>query len=229
MDLAIIIGGDGTFLNAARSLCETQIKLLGINMGRLGFLADIVPAEMTVALDRIFSGDYEEEERFLLATQVKRDEQVVVNAAALNDVVAHSGRIARLLEFETFIDNRFVSRQRSDGLIVSTPTGSTAYALSSGGPLMHPSLNAIAIVPICPHTLSARPIVVDAQSEIEIRLVDVDEHEAVLTSDGQTTTELRSGDRVNISKREKPLLLVHPSGYDYYAMLRAKLNWGRDI
>lgn len=228
-DLAIIIGGDGTFLNAARSLRETDIKLLGINMGRLGFLADVVPREMTVALDRILSGDFEEEERFLLDAQVVRDGETIVDAVALNDVVAHSGRIARLLEFETFIDQRLVSRQRSDGLIVSTPTGSTAYALSSGGPLLHPSLNAMVLVPICPHTLSARPIVVDAQSEIEIMLISIDQREAVLTSDGQTTTQLSPGDNICIRKRRKPLTLVHPRGYDYYATLRAKLNWGRDI
>ena len=228
-DLAIIIGGDGTFLNAARSLCETGIKLLGINMGRLGFLADVVPGEMTVALDRILSGDFEEEERFLLDAEVVHDGQTIINSVALNDVVAHSGRIARLLEFETFIDNRLVSRQRSDGLIVSTPTGSTAYALSSGGPLLHPSLNAMVLVPICPHTLSARPIVVDAESKIEIMLISIDQREAVLTSDGQTTTELSPGDNIRISKRKKALTLVHPGGYDYYAMLRAKLNWGRDI
>ena len=166
-DLAIIVGGDGTFLNAARSLCETEIKLLGINMGRLGFLTDVVPGEMTLALDSILAGDYEQEERFLLDTRVVREGEVIVNTVALNDVVAHSGRILRLLEFETLIDNRLVSRQRSDGLIVSTPTGSTAYALSSGGPLLHPSLNAMVLVPICPHTLSARPIVVDAKSAIE--------------------------------------------------------------
>ena len=228
-DLAIIIGGDGTFLNAARSLCDTQIKLLGINMGRLGFLADVVPGEMTVALDAILSGDFEEEQRFLLTTQVKREGDLLVDTVALNDVVAHSGRIARLLEFETYIDDRLVSRQRSDGLIVSTPTGSTAYALSSGGPLLHPSLDAMVLVPICPHTLSARPIVIDARSEVEIILISVEQREAVLTCDGQTTTELSSGDRICISKRERPLLLVHPPGYDYYAMLRAKLNWGRDI
>ena len=228
-DLAIIIGGDGTFLNAARSLRETDIKLLGINMGRLGFLADVVPEEMTEVLDRILSGDFEAEERFLLDAQVVRDGKTIADAVALNDVVAHSGRIARLLEFETFIDTRLVSRQRSDGLIVSTPTGSTAYALSSGGPLVHPSLNAMVLVPICPHTLSARPIVVDAESEIEIMLISIDQREAVLTSDGQTTTELSPGDKICIRKRRKPLTLVHPRGYDYYAMLRAKLNWGRDI
>ena len=228
-DLAIIVGGDGTFLNAARSLCETEIKLLGINMGRLGFLTDVVPGEMTLALDSILAGDYEQEERFLLDTRVVREGEVIVNTVALNDVVAHSGRILRLLEFETLIDNRLVSRQRSDGLIVSTPTGSTAYALSSGGPLLHPSLNAMVLVPICPHTLSARPIVVDAKSAIEIMLVSVEQREAVLTSDGQTTTALSSGDRICINQREKPLRLVHPPGYDYYAMLRAKLNWGRDI
>lgn len=228
-DLAIIVGGDGTFLNAARSLAESDIKLLGINMGRLGFLADVVPGEMTIALDRILSGDYEEEDRFLLDARVVRDGELVINTVALNDVVAHSGRIARLLEFKTFIDDRLVSQQRSDGLIVSTPTGSTAYALSSGGPLLHPTLNAMVLVPICPHTLSARPIVVDAESAIEIVLVSAEQREAVLTSDGQTTTALACGDRICIRKRSKSLILVHPPGYDYFAMLRTKLNWGRGI
>jgi len=228
-DLVIIVGGDGTFLHAARSLESSFARVVGINMGRLGFLSDIVPSEMRTALDDILAGNFIEEERFLLQASVLRDGGSIVEASALNDVVAHKWHIARLLQFETFIDSRLVHSQRSDGLIVSTPTGSTAYALSSGGPIMHPALDAIVLVPICPHTLSARPIVVDANSHVEIVLTSGDQPEAQLTCDGQTTVELASGDRISVRKRPHPLRLVHPPGHDYYATLRAKLHWGREI
>ncbi len=228
-DLAIIVGGDGTFLNAARALAGGDIRLLGVNMGRLGFLADISPAQMNEALERILAGDFVEEARFLLEAQVVRNGASVVQAVALNDVVAHKWHIARLLQFETFIDSQLVNSQRSDGLIVSTPTGSTAYALSSGGPILHPSLDALVLVPICPHTLGARPIVVDGSSQVEIVLTSGEQPEAQLTCDGQTTMALADGDRILISKRSKPLYLVHPPGHDYYATLRAKLHWGGGI
>ena len=228
-DIAIVIGGDGTFLGAARSLMGSGIPLLGINMGRLGFLTDVVPGDATEALAQVMDGKFEEEHRFLLNTQVMRDKQCLVDVCALNDVVAHKWRIARLLTFETYIDSVLVNSQRSDGLIVTTPTGSTAYALSSGGPILHPSLDAIALVPICPHTLSTRPIVVQGSSEIEIVLSSGDQPEAQLTCDGQTAMELSPGDRIHISKHPQPLRLIHPLGHDYYATLRAKLHWGREF
>lgn len=228
-DLAVIVGGDGTFLNAARELAGGNIPLLGVNMGRLGFLADISPEQMSESLDRILGGDFVEEARFLLEAQVVRDGEAVAEGVALNDVVAHKWHIARLLEFETFIDSKLVNSQRSDGIIVSTPTGSTAYALSSGGPILHPSLDALVLVPICPHSLGTRPIVVDGNSQVEIVLTSAEQPQAQLTCDGQTTMELAAEDRIRITKRDKPLRLIHPPGHDYYATLRTKLHWGREI
>jgi NAD+ kinase len=228
-DLAIIIGGDGTFLSAARSLAGCDISLVGINMGRLGFLTDISPEEMTQALAQIFSGRFRQEERFLLRAAVHRNREVVAEEVALNDVVAHKGHIARLLQFETFVDSKLVSSQRSDGLIVSTPTGSTAYALSSGGPILHPPLDAMVLVPICPHTLSTRPIVVGGDSDIEIVLRTHEEPNAQLICDGQMTAELACGDRIRIRKHERPLRLIHPPGHDYFTTLRTKLNWGKEV
>lgn len=228
-DIAIIIGGDGTFLSAARTLMGSAIPLLGINKGRLGFLTDIVPTDITRSLAHVFDGEFEEERRFLLDTVVFRGDERVMETTALNDVVAHKWRIARLLTFETYIDDCLVNSQRSDGLIISTPTGSTAYALSSGGPILHPSLDAITLVPICPHTLSTRPIVVRADSKIEVRVATDEQPDAQLTCDGQTTLELSAGDCIRVSKHPELLRLIHPRNYNYYATLRAKLHWGRDF
>ena len=229
-DLVIVVAGDGTFLNAARSLVDYEVPLLGVNLGRLGFLADVMPSEMTASLTGILAGDYEEERRFLLDARVLRDDREVFRGAALNEVVAHKWHIARLIQFETFIDGRLVNTQRSDGLIVATPTGSTAYSLSGGGPILHPDLEAVVLVPICPHTLSSRPLVVSADSEFEIRMVTGGEvPEAQLTCDGQTTLELAPADRIFIRRKERRLRLVHPRGHDYFATLRAKLHWAREL
>lgn len=228
-DLVIIIGGDGTFLNAARSLGQHNARLLGINLGRLGFLADISPAEMSQRLGDIFAGNFEVEKRFLLRATIIRGGERVIAEDALNDVVVHKWNVARLIELETYVDARLVNSQRSDGLIVSTPTGSTAYALSGGGPVLCPTLEAVVLVPICPHTLSSRPIVVDAGSRIEIVVGRGAPAEAQLTCDGQTTLELEPGDRICIQKRNGYLNLIHPAGYDYYATLRTKLHWGKEL
>ena len=229
-DLVIVVAGDGTFLNAARSLVDYQVPLFGVNLGRLGFLADVMPSEMSEVLTAIFAGEYEEEQRFLLDVRVVRDGREVFGGAALNEVVAHKWHIARLIQFETFINGRLVNSQRSDGLIVATPTGSTAYALSGGGPILHPGLEAMVLVPICPHTLSSRPLVVTADSEFEIRMVTGgEEAEAQLTCDGQTTLELTPADRILVRRKEQRLRLVHPRGHDYFATLRAKLHWAREL
>lgn len=225
-DLVIVVGGDGTFLGAARSLVGQEVRLLGVNLGRLGFLADIMPGEMESRLQEVFSGRFEEEERSLLRATIVRGGERVVDVSALNDVVAHKWNIARLIEFETFVDSRLVNRQRSDGLVVSTPTGSTAYALSGGGPILYPTLNAIVLVPICPHTLTSRPIVVDGASRIELVLYASREGEVQLTCDGQTTQELEPGDRILIHQHERRLRLIHPPGHDHFATLRTKLHWG---
>lgn len=228
-DLVIIVAGDGTFLEAARDLSDSNTPLLGINLGRLGFLADIMPGEMTARLDDILQGRFEEEQRFLLAASVLRDDERLYQGSALNEVVAHKGSIPRLVEFETHVDGRLLNVQRSDGLIVCTPTGSTAYSLSGGGPILHPALDAIGLVPICPHTLSSRPLVVGGGSEIVIMLSRGNTPEAQLTLDGHSAIELRLGDRVVIKKKNLPLRLIHPQGHDYFATLRTKLHWGRGI
>lgn len=228
-DLVIAIGGDGTMLSAAQTVSEQAVRLLGINLGRLGFLADVSPDEINTVLARILDGEYEEEQRFLLHCELVRDGQVMTSARALNDVVVQKRNIARLIAFETYIDRRFVHSQRSDGMIVSTPTGSTAYALSGGGPILHPSLDAMVLVPICPHTLSNRPIVVQGNSQIEVVMGTRAIDRARLTCDGEIKHALAPGDSVRIRKAERPLLLVHPAGHDHYAVLRAKLHWGRDL
>jgi NAD+ kinase len=224
-DLAIVVGGDGTLLNAARTFADSGVPVLGVNLGRLGFLVDVSPAEMTARLDEILAGRYIEEERFLLHAQVWRDAGVIAEADALNDVVVHKWDVARMIEFETHIDGEFVNTHRADGIIIATPTGSTAYALSGGGPIVHPTLNAIVLVPICPHTLSDRPVVVDAASRIDI-VVGSGGTQAQVTSDGQISERLQPGDRVSVARKDRRLRLIHPSGHDYFAILRAKLRWG---
>jgi len=223
-DLAIVVGGDGTLLNAARSLVEPGCAVLGVNLGRLGFLVDVSPEEMDTQLDRILNGEFIEEQRTLLHATVTRKREPVDVSTALNDVTIHKKDIARMIELDTWIDGRFLNRNRSDGLIVATPTGSTAYALSGGGPILHPSLDAITLVPICPHTLSNRPIVINHNSSIEIVI-----HEGTLqgqiSCDGQINLTLNPGDRVTVRKHDHTLRLVHPPGHDYFDMLRKKLRW----
>ena len=220
-DLVIVIGGDGTLLHTARALADHDVPLLGINLGRLGFLVDISPDDMLATVSRIFSGEYTEEHRFLLRVDMDGH-----HSSALNDVVIHKWNIARMIEFETYVDGSFVGAQRSDGLIVSTPTGSTAYALSGGGPLLHPDLDATLLVPICPHTLSNRPIVISGNSIVEIRVSGNTELEHVrVTCDGQALLPLDT-ESVFIRKLNRPVRLIHPKGHDHFNILRAKLGWG---
>jgi NAD+ kinase len=227
-DLAIVVGGDGTLLNAARSLAEPGVAVLGVNLGRLGFLVDVSPEEMPEQLSRIFAGEFIEEQRTLLHATVTRDGEVLSQGAALNDVVVHKRDIARMIELDTYIDGAYLSTNRSDGLIVSTPTGSTAYALSGGGPILHPRLSAIAMVPICPHTLSSRPIVVHDDSTIDI-IVKAGTVEAQVSCDGQVSYLLDAGDHVTVRRHDHTLRLLHPPDHDYYAMLREKLSWSEQL
>ncbi|MCU7918349.1 MAG: NAD(+) kinase [Candidatus Thiodiazotropha sp. (ex Dulcina madagascariensis)] len=227
-DLVIVVGGDGTLLHAARVLARQNIPLLGINLGRLGFLVDLSPDQMIPRLDEILNGHYEQECRFLLEVSMGDESSPDRNILAFNDVVLHKWNIARMIEFETYVDDQLVNDQRSDGLIVSTPTGSTAYALSGGGPLLYPSLNAIVMVPICPHTLSNRPIVVDGDSEIEIHLNPAHTEDVQITCDGQATIPAMPGEVIRIRKAEHQIRLIHPKGYDYYSILRAKLGWAEN-
>ena len=226
-DLVVVVAGDGTFLSAARSLADQEVPLLGVNLGRLGFLTDVMPGEMQTRLDEILDGHFIEERRFLLGVTVERGARRVFSGSALNEAATHKSSMARLVEFETYIDGHLVNSQRSDGLIVATPTGSTAYALSGGGPILHPSLDAVVLVPICPHTLSSRPIVVGGGSVVEIVLGYGAETSVQLSCDGQTAVDLAAGDRILIRKRRPDLRLIHPAGHEYYATLRAKLHWGK--
>lgn len=224
-DLAIVIGGDGTLLNAARALSDFDIPVVGVNMGRLGFLVDVSPQDMLPCLDGILEGRYRAEDRLLLHAEVTRGDEVLLTSDALNDVVIHKWQVARMIEFETRVNGSFVHKHRSDGVIVSTPTGSTAYALSGGGPILHPSLPAVVLVPICPHTLSNRPIVVGADSLIEIVVTQSPQGGGQVTCDGQVNARVAVGDRISISAKPRKLRLLHPADYDYFRILRSKLRW----
>jgi NAD+ kinase len=229
VDLCIVVGGDGTLLNAARGLANYEVPLLGFNLGRLGFLTDISPADMQEKLDQILGGEFLEEPRGLLHTSIYRQAEMINQSSAFNDVVIHKWNGARMLEYETYIDNQFLSSTRSDGLIVSTPTGSTGYALSGGGPILHPSLHAIVLVPICPHTMTYRPIVVYADSKVDIIVKDCNQSEAQVTCDGQINLGLQAEDRISIVRHKHLIRLIHPKSYDYYDILRAKLHWGKRL
>lgn len=226
-DLIMSIGGDGTLLSAARALVNTNVPLLGINLGRLGFLVDISPTEMAVQLKQILEGSFHEEERIILNTQIVRDDHIVHEQSAFNEVAIHRLNSPGLIDIETYVNQRFVNAQRSDGLIIATPTGSTAYALSGGGPLMHPSLNAIVLVPINPHTLSNRPIVVDGNSEINLRFSQRDKHEAQLTCDNLVLPEILEDDLIHIKRHPNKIRLLHPTDHDFFNILRVKLDWSK--
>jgi NAD+ kinase len=228
-DLVVVVGGDGTFLSAARTLVDQAVPMVGVNLGRLGFLTDINPAEMTERFGRILAGDFVEETRALLTAAMVRRGRTVLEVDALNEVVVHKANIARLMQFETTIDGSLVNRQRSDGLIIATPTGSTAYALSGGGPIVHAGLDALLLVPICPHTLSLRPLVVPGESRVVITLIGGVDLDARFTCDGQTLEELAPGDRLEVRRKPTRLRLIHPPDHDYYATLRTKLHWGREL
>jgi len=223
-NLAIVVGGDGTLLNAARSLAEPGVSVLGVNLGRLGFLVDVSPEDMTQQLDKILAKDFIEEERTLLHSTIIRDGEIRSECIALNDIIVHKKDIARLIELDTYIDDRFLNSNRSDGLIVATPTGSTAYALSGGGPILHPKLDALTLVPICPHTLSNRPIVVHDDSIIKI-IVHKGALAAQVSCDGQLSQPLEPGDHVIVRKHVHTLRLLHPPGHDFFSVLREKLRW----
>ncbi|WP_301103111.1 NAD kinase [Propionivibrio sp.] len=222
-DLAIVLGGDGTMLNAARQLACFDVPLVGVNQGRLGFLTDIARCDMLSCLDDLLSGRFTSENRMLLVAEVLRDGQSIASNLALNDVVVDKGSIGRLIEFELFIDREFIYSLRSDGLIVSTPTGSTAYSLSADGPILHPQVSGIALVPLCPHSLTNRPILVGDRNEIEIRIVHATDSRVHF--DGQVTFDLKPEDLVRIRRSDFSIHLLHPPGYSYFSMLRQKLHW----
>ncbi|MBA1146410.1 NAD(+) kinase [Ectothiorhodospiraceae bacterium WFHF3C12] len=225
MDLIIVVGGDGTLLHAARSLAEHDVPILGVNRGRLGFLVDVSPGNLS-EIDAVLAGELIEDSRMLLDAEIQAEGEIVSRGTALNDVVLHKWNTARMIEFDIYVDGELLNSHRSDGLIISTPTGSTAYAMAGGGPIMHPDVNAIALVPICPHTLSIRPLVLSADSTVEIT-VSPDAFEHIrLSCDGQEDLGMVNGGRIVIRKRPHKVMLVHPPQYRYFEILRAKLRWG---
>lgn len=227
-DLVVVVGGDGTLLHAGRALAARDVPILGINQGRLGFMVDVAPDDLSAAMSAVLAGEFHEEQRLMLDAHIERDGEKRQQLLAVNDLVIRNQAAIRMIEFETFLDDAFISTHRADGIIVATPTGSTAYAMSSGGPIIHPGVDAVTLVPICPHALSDRPVVVSAQGSIRIRLIGDARTRAVCTADGQHNEGIRSGDTLRVQRAPRPLRLIHPPSYNYFEVLRSKLHWGRD-
>lgn len=226
IDIAVVVGGDGTFLDVARSIVDQSIPILGINLGRLGFLTDISPKEMLNTIDEIMTDNFQFEQRNLINVTIERNGIVEFEGLALNDVVIHKTDSPRMIEFETFVDERFLNSQRSDGMIVSTPTGSTAYALSAGGPILDPRLDVISLVSINPHTMSTRPYVIPGTSKVLIKPHENCNGLAQIICDGQITHHIGVEHKTCITRHKKFIKLLHPNGHDHFELLRAKLRWG---
>ncbi|HET9864627.1 MAG TPA: NAD(+)/NADH kinase [Steroidobacteraceae bacterium] len=226
-DLVIAIGGDGTLLYAARLVAHKGVPLLGINRGRLGFLTDVLPQDMLASVDAALEGRCERDRRALLEARLIGANGTTARALALNDVVLQKWQTGRMLDFETWIDGAYVNTHGGDGLVVASSTGSTAYALSCGGPIVAPHLDALVVAPICPHTLSDWPIVVSGRSVIAVRLIDRPDTRAQITCDGVPLGELLPGDRLEVHPTERRITLLHPGRFEYYRLLRSKLHWGR--
>ncbi|EGR0394624.1 NAD(+) kinase [Vibrio vulnificus] len=228
-DLAIVVGGDGNMLGAARILSRFNTRVIGVNRGNLGFLTDLNPEDFQQSLKAVLDGAYIEEERFLLEAEIHRHGQVKSHNAALNEAVLHPGQVAHMIEFEVYIDESFAFSLRADGLIVSTPTGSTAYSLSGGGPILSPSLNAISLVPMFPHTLSSRPLVVDGNRRIKLLVSPDNRGTQEVSCDGQVSLPVSPGDEIHIYQSPNRLRLIHPKDYSYYHVLRNKLGWSSKL
>jgi len=226
-DLLIVLGGDGTLLYAARLVGGHSVPLLGVNRGRLGFLTDVSPTSMLEDIDSVLAGRYTEDRRSLLAARLERPQVEPIRALALNDVVVNKWETGRTMDFETSINGRFVNSHGGDGMVIATATGSTAYALSCGGPIVEPDLDVWVLAPISPHTLSDRPIVVRAGSKIALRMSDRFDARAQVTCDGTALGALEQGDNLYVEAADAQITLLHPPGYDYYRLLRSKLHWGR--
>jgi NAD+ kinase len=222
-DLVIVLGGDGTLISCARQFAEHNVPLVGVNLGRLGFLTDIPADALAPAIEAVLEGQFSPEQRILLQGGVRRGSRTLFSALAMNDVVVSRGAVGSMIEFAVTVDGEFIYTLRADGLIVATATGSTAYALSAGGPIVHPGLSALALVPISPHTLSNRPVVIKSNSRIEITLVRGSDARA--NFDVQAHFQLEANDVVTVAAAPKPATLLHPKGYRYFAMLRQKLRW----
>lgn len=226
-DLVIAVGGDGSMLHAARLAAANERPVLGINRGRLGFLADVANDEMIERVDQLLAGRYVEERRQMLEAWIPRDGLEEPRGIALNDVVLQRRETGRMLDFETWVDGVYVNTHGGDGLVISTPTGSTAYALSGGGPIVHPAMEAMVLVPICPHTLSDRPLVISSSREVEIHLLDRQDVAAEVTCDGKLLDAFNPGERLVVRRWQRSVTLLHPEDYDYFRILRSKLHWGR--
>ena len=225
-DLAIVIGGDGTLLHAARDLVDYDVPIVGVNRGRLGFLVDIPPNEKGLdQLEAVINGQYIEEKRIMLHTRILREGECVNSAYAFNDTIVRVRDVLQIMDFDITIDDVLVTHQRADGLIVATPSGSTAYALSNGGPIVGPSVDAVVLQPICPHTLTSRALMVDAKSRIRMHLWDDQMLEAQVVCDGQVYMDATLGDMIEVRCMEKRVRLLHPETSDYHRVLREKLNW----
>lgn len=225
-DLVIAVGGDGSFLASGRSIIDLEKPITGVNMGRLGFLTDISPNEIHAVLHEVLTGKYVHEARTVLSAKIVRDKTVISEHIGINDVVIHKSSVARMVELDVYLDNRFLSSYHADGLIVSSPTGSTAYALSSGGPILQGNLEALLLVPICPHTLTQRPIVIGANTTQRIEINKNKDNNIQVSVDGQEEVPLQSGDSVIITRHRKKLNIYHPCDYDQLRRLRQKLGWG---
>ena len=225
-DLAVVIGGDGTLLSAARSLVDHHVPIVGINRGRLGFLVDVSPKNELQALSNILGGDFIQEQRSLLQTRILRDGKCVAQSHAFNDTVIRVRDLLQIMDFDVIIDDVLVTHQRADGLIIATPSGSTAYSLSNGGPIVAPTIDALIVHPICPHTLTSRPILVEGDSCIRVHLWDDEIKTAQIVCDGQIYMDTMLGDMVEIRRHANRVQLLHPEDYDYYRILREKLSWG---
>ncbi len=227
-DLAVVVGGDGNMLGAARVLSRYDIKVIGINRGNLGFLTDLDPDNALQQLSEVLDGEYRNEQRFLLEAQVRRNGQKPRISTAINEVVLHPGKVAHMIEFEVYIDERFAFSQRSDGLIIATPTGSTAYSLSAGGPILTPNLDAIVLVPMFPHTLSARPLVISSESSIRLKFSQ-NSSDYEVSCDSQIVLPIQDGEDVIISRSKQKLNLIHPKDYNYFNILSTKLSWSKKM
>ncbi len=226
-DLGLVVGGDGTMLGIGRKLASTGVPLIGINHGRLGFMTDIPFGSFETVLPPMLRGEYEEESRQLMRARVLRQGECVFDTLAMNDVVVHRGNTSGMVELRVEVDGHFVANQRADGLIVATPTGSTAYSLSAGGPILHPSIPGWVMAPIAPHTLSNRPVVLSSDSEVAIEIAS--DREAIANFDMQSLAALQQGDRIIVSRSEHSVRFLHPRGWSYFDTLRQKLHWNEGI
>ena len=229
IDLCVVVGGDGSMLSACRKMAFSKVPLLGVNLGRLGFLTDISPNEIENLFFPVLKGDFKSSTRFLLEASVYRNSRLIGADIAVNDIALHPGMAVKMMSFELNVDGEFVYSQSSDGLIVASPTGSTAYSLSAGGPLVYPTLNAMVVVPMNPHTLSSRPIVLDSASVIDITVSETNKLNPVVTCDGQNDIVTMPGDVITISRYKDEITLIHPQNSNFYDACRSKLGWGSKL